>query len=405
MFEYFYHEILRKTLISFGTLFNGLEIRKEDEVIRVPLAYGPTQKFLARLEQSADLNKSTQMTLPRMSFEFNGMTYDPSRKVTTTQQFTTKDADDGTVVKKAFMPVPYNMQFELGIKTKLNDDALQIVEQILPYFQPSYNLTVNLVANGVNEKRDIPVVLENITMQDDYEGDFSTRRVLLYTLRFTAKTYLFGPVSTATGDIIKTSRVSYLSGTDTTNTTRELSYTVTPRAIKNYTGTVLTNLSKDIAVVDTIINVNDASSITTKTYVGKMYMFFYDAKYKETLPYWDRFPCVIIYDVQPDRMLGINLHYIAPRYRVILLDEMFKYTNNDAFDDTTRFRLQYPILKSVSKFRWGKPAMKSYLYGNIMGNALQISPQYWDIISMLPLAQFQKKNVREVYNDTLRKTI
>ena len=173
MFEYFYHEILRKTLISFGTLFNGLEIRKEDEVIRVPLAYGPTQKFLARLEQSADLNKSTQMTLPRMSFEFNGMTYDPSRKVTTTQQFTTKDADDGTVVKKAFMPVPYNMQFELGIMTKLNDDALQIVEQILPYFQPSYNLTVNLVANGVNEKRDIPVVLENITMQDDYEGDFS----------------------------------------------------------------------------------------------------------------------------------------------------------------------------------------------------------------------------------------
>jgi len=267
MFEYFYHEILRKTLISFGTLFNGLEIRKEDEVIRVPLAYGPTQKFLARLEQSADLNKSTQMTLPRMSFEFNGMTYDPSRKVTTTQQFTTKDADDGTVVKKTYMPVPYNMQFELGIMTKLNDDALQIVEQILPYFQPSYNLTVNLVANGVNEKRDIPVVLENITMQDDYEGDYSTRRVLLYTLRFTAKTYLFGPVSTATGDVIKTARISYLAGTDTTNTTRELSYTVTPRAIKNYTGTVLTNLSKDIAVVDTIINVNDASSITTKTYI------------------------------------------------------------------------------------------------------------------------------------------
>ena len=144
----------------------------------------------------------------------------------------------------------------------------------------------------------------------------------------------------------------------------------------------------------------------TRRYLeGRMYTFFYDAKWADKLPYWDRFPCVIIYDVQPDRMLGINLHYIAPRYRVILLDEMFKYTNNDAFDDTTRFRLQYPILKSVSKFRWGKPAMKSYLYGNIMGNALQISPQYWDIISMLPLAQFQKKNVREVYNDTLRKTI
>jgi hypothetical protein len=194
MFEYFYNEILRRTVIAFGTLFNNISIKHTNSsdqvvsVVKVPLAYGPTQKFLARLNQSPDLNKPTSLTLPRMSFEFTGLTYDPSRKVTTTQTFIVKDPTDGSETKKAYMPVPYNMQFELSIMTKLNDDALQIVEQILPYFQPSYNLTVELVEE-IKEKRDIPIILENVTMQDDYEGDFSTRRVLLYTLRFTAKTY------------------------------------------------------------------------------------------------------------------------------------------------------------------------------------------------------------------------
>ena len=146
MFEYFYNEILRRTIISFGTLFNGLTIKTtnaDDDVVnitRVPLAYGPTQKFLARLEQQADLNKATAMTLPRMSFEFTGLTYDPARKVSTVQQFVVKDPDDESESKKAYMPVPYNMSFELAIMTKLNDDALQIVEQILPcllYTSPS----------------------------------------------------------------------------------------------------------------------------------------------------------------------------------------------------------------------------------------------------------------------------
>ena len=271
MFEYFYNEILRRTIISFGTLFNDLEIKHADSsdnttsIIKVPLAYGPIQKFLARLEQSPDLNKSTAMSLPRMSFEFTGLTYDQTRKVTTTQQFTVKDPDNDTGVKKAYMPVPYNMQFELSIMAKLNDDALQIVEQILPYFQPSYNLTVNLVGS-ISEKRDIPIILENITMQDDYEGDFSTRRVLLYTLRFTAKTYLFGPVSSATSDIVKRASVSYYSG-DSKSTVRDVTYSVKPRAIKDYTGDVVTNLAEDIDISTTAFNVDSGSTITLKKYV------------------------------------------------------------------------------------------------------------------------------------------
>tara|TARA_B100000927_G_scaffold262834_1_gene233998 strand:+ start:72 stop:1073 length:1002 start_codon:yes stop_codon:yes gene_type:complete len=272
MFEYFYNEILRRTIISFGTLFNNVSIKKTDSsdnvvsVVKVPLAYGPTEKFLARINQSPDLNKPTQITLPRMSFEFIGLTYDPSRKVTTTQQFIVKDPDDGTETKKSYMPVPYNMQFELSIMTKLNDDALQIVEQILPFFQPAYNLSVELV-ESIKEKRDIPIVLENITMQDDYEGDFTSRRVLLYTLRFTAKTYLFGPASSASKDIIKKAKVSLLTGTDTSNTTREVTYTVTPRAIKDYTGDTATTLSADITTTTKTFEVDDASSLTAKTYV------------------------------------------------------------------------------------------------------------------------------------------
>ena len=272
MFEYFYNEILRRTIISFGTLFNNVSIKKTDSsdsvvsVVKVPLAYGPTEKFLARINQSPDLNKPTQITLPRMSFEFIGLTYDPSRKVTTTQQFIVKDPDDGTETKKSYMPVPYNMQFELSIMSKLNDDALQIVEQILPYFQPAYNLSIELVET-IKEKRDVPIVLENITMQDDYEGDFTSRRVLLYTLRFTAKTYLFGPASSASKDIIKKARVSLLTGTDTSNTTREVTYTVTPRAIKDYTGDVATTLSADITTTTKTFEVDDASGLTAKTYV------------------------------------------------------------------------------------------------------------------------------------------
>jgi len=272
MFEYFYNEILRRTVIAFGTLFNNISIKhtnSSNQVVsdlKVPLAYGPTQKFLARLTQSPDLNKAVAITLPRMSFEFTGLTYDSSRKVTTTQTFTSKSATDGSVTKKAYMPVPYNMQFELSIMSKLNDDALQIIEQILPYFQPSYNLTVELV-DEIDEKRDIPIVLENVTMQDDYEGDFSTRRVLLYTLRFTAKTFLFGPVTTATKDIIKTAKISFISGTDLTNTSRELAYTAQPRATKNYTGTIVTTLAKDVTTTDTLITVDSAASISANTYL------------------------------------------------------------------------------------------------------------------------------------------
>ena len=270
MFEYFYHEILRNTIIGFGTLFNDISIKHVNDsdqtvsVIKVPLAYGPIQKFLARLEQVPNLNKPVQISLPRMSFEFTGLTYDATRKTTTTQTFISGLTSDEKQIRKTYMPVPYNMQFELGIFTKLNDDMLQIVEQILPYFQPAYTLSINLV-DTIEEKRDIPIVLEGISMDDQYEGTYDTRRALIYTLRFTAKTYLFGPVADVSKDIIKKVSIGFVAGGG--NGGRDVTYSVEPRAIQNYSGDVTTNLTSDIDATTKFLEVNNASSISVGSYI------------------------------------------------------------------------------------------------------------------------------------------
>ena len=251
--QYYYHKIIRKIIIAFGTLFNEIYIKHMDEEnqsisdMKVPLAYGPIQKFLSRLEQQSELNKPIQITLPRMSFEMNSITYDSSRKTSVTQTF---KALDGVNIKKVFLPVPYNIGFELNIITKLNDDALQIIEQILPFFQPSFNITINLI-DSIGEKKDIPILLDSINFQDDYEGDYSTRRALIYTLQFTAKASLFGPIVNTTEGLIKKVQVDYFSDTDVQNAKRELRYTAVPNPID-------ANPSDDFGFTETVEAFDDA---------------------------------------------------------------------------------------------------------------------------------------------------
>ena len=282
MFEYFYNEIFRSVIIGFGSMFNGIEIEHKNEsdntvsTLRVPLAYGPTQKFLARIEQQANLNKGTQMSLPRMSFEFTDLQYDPTRKSTQTQQFVVKNST-GSEIKKGYVPVPYNMTIQLSIMTKLNDDMLQIVEQILPYFQPSYNLPINFLGD-FKEKRDIPIQLEGISMEDDYEGNFETRRALVYTLTFTAKTFLFGPLSDVSGDIIKKVTVGYVSGSagpGLRNPERDLTYRVVPRAVQDYDDSYVTTISENVGIEEKVIEVADASQLSAASYIqiGKEEMY------------------------------------------------------------------------------------------------------------------------------------
>lgn len=272
MFEYFYNEIFRSVIIGFGSLFNGIEVQHKDEndstfsVIKVPLAYGPTQKFLARLKQNPDLNAPVQITLPRMSFEFTNLAYDSSRKSTQTQTVVYTNSD-GTETKRGYLPVPYNMTITLSIYTKLNDDMLQIIEQIVPYFQPGYTLPIKFLGN-LNEVINVPVQLDNIDMSDDYEGNFDTRRALIYTITFTAKTYVFGPLKDVSSDIIKKVTVGYVAGSTSGNSyQRDVTYQVTPRAVKDYDGVVATLLSENVDMVETIIDVDDGTKIPEKSYI------------------------------------------------------------------------------------------------------------------------------------------
>jgi hypothetical protein len=271
MFEYFYNEIFRSVIIGFGSLFNGIQIKKKDEggddfsVIKVPLAYGPTQKFLARLQQNPDLNHPTQMTLPRMSFEFTNLAYDPSRKSTKTQSMVITNVN-GEEERKTFLPVPYNMTIVLSVYTKLNDDMLQITEQIVPYFQPGYTIPIKFLGD-YEEVVNTPVVLENIDMTDEYEGNFDTRRALIYTFTFTAKTMLFGPLTDVSKDIVKKVTIGYVAGSKSSKYERDITYQVTPRAIKDYDGVVATPLAENVDMVETVIDVEDGTQIPEGSYI------------------------------------------------------------------------------------------------------------------------------------------
>ena len=254
---YSYHEIFRKTIVAFGTLFNNIELRRQDEVMKVPLAYGPKQKFLARLDQNPDpTNKRVQMTLPRISFEIKSITYDTARKLSPTQRI--KATNTATTVKNVYMPVPYNLSFEVGIISKNQEDGLQIIEQILPYFQPHYNLSVKLLTE-MNEIKDVPVVLTSIDYEDDYEGDFARRRAITYTLQFTVKTYLYGPVTEP--KVIRKTVTDFYTSTDANKAPREIRYTTTPDSQIDRDGVAVTTLTTAIDTNDNIVVVADATNI------------------------------------------------------------------------------------------------------------------------------------------------
>ena len=229
--QQFYHETTRKVVVAFGTLFNGITLVRKDnsgtiqQSMKVPLAYGPRQKYLVRLADDPDLSKSTAVTLPRIGFEIAGISYDPARKLQRVQKFKKVKGAKASQLDTQYMPVPYNIDFELYVLSKQSDDALQIVEQILPYFQPDYTVTIN-DNTDMGIKRDVPVILNSIAYEDDYQGDFASRRAIIYTLSFTAKFYLYGPVTSS--KVIKTVQVDQYTDMPDQSPKREQRYSVTP---------------------------------------------------------------------------------------------------------------------------------------------------------------------------------
>ena len=218
---YFYNKNIRNVVILFGTVFNDIIVRRVNssnvtqEEFRVPIAYGPAEKFLVRLREATDISKGkVGLTLPRMSFEFTAINYDATRKLVTTKQFKKVHASDSTKLTSIYTPTPYDFDFTLSVMVKNSDDGTQILEQILPYFTPEYHVTMNeMSALGI--KRDIPIIFTGLSTEDSYEGDFISRRALIHTLSFVVQGFLYGPTSDM--GIIRTVDVNKYNATVSSN--------------------------------------------------------------------------------------------------------------------------------------------------------------------------------------------
>jgi len=206
----FYHKAIKNLIIAFGAVFNDISIQRFDvnntvtKTQKVPLAYAPKEKMLARINQDiagdATEGADVQMVLPRMSFEITGINYDAIRQKSSVGRISFQNSADNTKITQVFEPVPYNVTIDLNILAKYQDDALQVVEQILPFFSPRFNLTV--FETSLNIKRDIPIELQGLSYSDNYDGDFNDRRTIIYTLSFSSHVNIYGNVD-STQNIIR----------------------------------------------------------------------------------------------------------------------------------------------------------------------------------------------------------
>lgn len=198
--QQYYHGAIRKYIIAFGNLFNDIYVQRLNssgvriQTLAVPLAYGPKEKWLVRLVQDPNLDQDVAITLPRMGFEIVSMTYAPARKLSSTLKNVRLKTSDYNRIETQYVPVPYDINILLSVFVRNADDGAQIIEQIVPYFRPEFTTNVRLIPE-MNIVIDTPVVLQDISIEDTYEGDFDTRRALIYNLNFSIKAYLYGPVT------------------------------------------------------------------------------------------------------------------------------------------------------------------------------------------------------------------
>ena len=195
----FYWGTVRKAIVAFGNMFNNITIQRTDadgnvvQIQKVPLSYSPKQKFLTKIRQLPNVDtQNVQVLLPRMGFEMVSLDYDPNRKISPIQQ--SRTINSSTAANAQYAPTPYNVNMILYVYAKNQDDGLQVIEQILPYFNPDYNLTIKAVPQ-LNIKNDLPIILNSLGFEDDYEGDLTTRRSIIWTLSFVMKLNFYGPVS------------------------------------------------------------------------------------------------------------------------------------------------------------------------------------------------------------------
>lgn len=195
---HFYNRTIRKIVVAFGTMFNDIQLirytkdgQTAKEVTKVPLSYGSKEKYIARITSDPNLTKSIATIVPRMSFDLVGMEYDSSRKqMSTLQNFA---ANNSTKFNSQYAPIPYNFDFTLSIYVRNTEDGTQILEQILPFFTPDFTVTIDFI-NKMDQVYDVPIILTSVSPSTDYEGDFSTTRLIMWDLTFTVKAYIWPPV-------------------------------------------------------------------------------------------------------------------------------------------------------------------------------------------------------------------
>jgi hypothetical protein len=197
--KHFYNRTIRKIVVAFGTIFNDIQLVRytqknvEKERFKIPLSYGSKEKYLTRITSDPNLNKSVQVVVPRISFEMTGINYDSSRKQTSTLKNFSKTSNP-TTINTQYVPVPYNFEFSLSIYVRNTEDGTQILEQILPFFTPDFNVTVNFIPD-MNQKYDLPIILNSVNTTTDYEGDMMTTRLITWDLEFTVKSYLWPSIN------------------------------------------------------------------------------------------------------------------------------------------------------------------------------------------------------------------
>lgn len=233
----FYHSSIRHIVVAFGSLFNDLTLRRlkddksEHNRIKVPLHYGPKETYIARYIQQPHLEKEIAITLPIMSFYYSNLSYDSDRHLIHVNR--NKCVTDPETMLKQFNPVPYNLDFELAILVKNAEDGAQIVEQILPYFTPSFQVEINVIPE-LGLKDDMPVILNGVSINDEYEGEYEKRRMIVWTLSFTVKANFYGPITEQ--GVIKKAQVDILvppgqgpvTDEEVAKTARSVRYTVEP---------------------------------------------------------------------------------------------------------------------------------------------------------------------------------
>jgi hypothetical protein len=215
---HFYHKRVRTAVSVFGSLFNNIHVIRQNKAggvisqIKVPLAYAQRRQFLSRIEemeQGQDAERKVAIKLPRMSFEITNMVYDAARQLPKMNAFTSAVNNSVVNRQKLYSATPYIVSFQLNVYAKNQDDALQIVEQILPYFSPQYTVTVKPFADIPTLKEDVPITLGSVVMYDDFEGELQTRRTIIYSLDFDMKILLHGPVNSDGEKIIRDVRTNY----------------------------------------------------------------------------------------------------------------------------------------------------------------------------------------------------